>query len=95
MLKRTSTQKLDLNGYLSSVEESVLSVSAPTSIIHEITALQYALQEQHRYPIIRVERPVLASGQESEIPVVCNLTESRELTAAARGGSDHRTFAPA
>ncbi len=95
MLKRTSTQKLDLKGYLSAVDEFVLSVTAPTSIVHEITALQYALQERGRYPIIRVERPILASGQESEMSVVCNLTASRVLTASALGIPDHRSFAPA
>ncbi len=95
MLKRTLTNTLDLRSYLSEVEDSVLRVTAPTSTVHEVTAIQQALQERQQFPIVRIERPVLVSGKESTLPVICNLTASRELTANALGVPDHKLFARA
>ncbi|MDX2221915.1 MAG: UbiD family decarboxylase [Rhodospirillaceae bacterium] len=64
------------------------------STVHEITALQYALEKQGRRPIVVVDAPVLPDGRRSDIPVVCNLTASRALVAKALGINDHRTAAP-
>lgn len=74
-------------------EQAVFSVRAPISTTHAITALQYALQEKKRAPVIVIEKPVLPTGRGSALPVVCNLTASRRLTAAALGIDDHRAFA--
>lgn len=60
---------------------------------HEITALQYALEKTGRRPIVVVDQPVLPDGKVSAIPVVCNLTASRDLVARALGINDHRTSA--
>lgn len=62
--------------------------------MHEITALQYALEKRGRRPIVVVEKPVLATGRTSDMPVVCNLTASRALVARALGINDHRSAAP-
>jgi len=62
--------------------------------VHEITALQYALEKRGRRPIVVVEKPVLATGRTSDMPVVCNLTASRALVARALGINDHRSAAP-
>ncbi len=74
-------------------ESVVLRMAAPIATVHDITALQYALQEKKRYPIVFAEKPILSDGRESAFPVVCNLTASREVTAAALGVEDHRAFA--
>ena len=85
---------LDLRTYLATEKTSVFRPSQPVSTVHEITALQYALEKQGRRPIVVIEKPVLASGKTSDIPVVCNLTASRALVAKALGINDHRSAAP-
>ena len=81
-----------LRAFLDGVPGAVLRV--PTmSVLHDITALQYALEAQGRHPIVVVERPRLPDGSESSIPVVCNLTASRVLAARALGLDDHRQSA--
>jgi 2,5-furandicarboxylate decarboxylase 1 len=72
----------------------VFRPAQPVSTVHEITALQYALGKHGRHPIVVIEKPVLANGKVSDIPVVCNLTASRTLVAKALGINDHRTNAP-
>ena len=64
------------------------------SVVEEITALQHALHEQGAQPVVMIDHPIRADGNESEIPVVCNLTASRALVAAALGIGDHRMSAP-
>ena len=83
-----------LRAYLDSIPQSLLRVPA-MSVLHEITALQYALEAQGRRPVVLVERPRLPDGSDSALPVVCNLTASRVLTAAALGIADHRQAARA
>ena len=83
-----------LRAYLDSIPQSLLRVPA-MSVLHEITALQYALEAQGRRPVVLVQRPRLPDGSDSALPVVCNLTASRVLTAAALGIADHRQAARA
>jgi len=64
------------------------------STVHEITALQYALEKAGTRPIVVVEQPKLANGKTSDIAVVTNLTASRALVAKAIGINDHRSAAP-
>lgn len=73
---------------------SVFRPATPLSTVHEITALQYALEKHDRRPIIVVDKPLLANGQTGDMPVVCNLTASRALVAKALGIDDHRKAAP-
>lgn len=84
----------DLTGFLAEVEAevpgSVLRVTEPLSTRYEITALQYGLERAGRRPIVVVERPVLADGTISSIPVVTNLMASRVLAARVLGVADHR-----
>jgi UbiD family decarboxylase len=82
-----------LRAFLASVPEAVVRPREPLSVVHEITALQYALEERGVRPVVHVERPVLPDGRESPIGVVCNLTASRVLTARALDIDDHRTAA--
>ncbi len=66
----------------------------PLSVVHDITALQYALEKEDRRPIVVIDKPQLADGSVSDIPVVTNLTGSRTIVAKALGINDHRTAAP-
>ncbi len=79
--------------YLRSSSAVVQTVEAAVSVRHEMTALQHALDRRRQYPILLFRRPVLPDGAESAIPVVNNLTASRELVAAALGIGDHRNSA--
>lgn len=84
---------LDLRTFLAENEADVLRISEPLSVKHEITALQYVLWEQKRFPIVLVENPKFESGQISPCQAVTNLTASREVTAKAFGVSNHRNAA--
>lgn len=66
----------------------------PLSIVHDITALQYALEKAERRPIVVVQEPRRADGSISDIRVVTNLTGSRAVVARALGINDHQTAAP-
>ena len=83
----------DLRSFLSANAAAVCDVDEPLSTVHEITALQHVLEKQGRYPVILVRRPVYADGHEAVMPVVTNLTASRELTARALDIADHREAA--
>ena len=83
----------DLRSFLHSAADAVLRPAQALSVVREITALQHALDTVGRYPVICVERPLLADGRQCSIPVVCNLTASRELTARALGFPGHREAA--
>lgn len=82
-----------LQTYLESVEPSILRIEEPISTAHEITAMQHALGRDGRYPILLATAPVNADGAKSDMPVVTNISASRELTAAALGIPDHRQTA--
>ena len=84
---------LDLRSYLDSLPEAVYRPNRPISTVHEVTALQHALEERGLYPIIHVPAPTLPDGRTSEIGLVTNLGASRELAAAALGIADHRNAA--
>lgn len=79
--------------YLRSSAAVVQTVAQPVSVLHEMTALQHALDRRREYPILLFQRPVLRCGTDSALPVVNNLTASRELVAAALGIDDHRDSA--
>lgn len=90
-----SPSALDLRAFLASVGESVYRPAEPLSVVHEITALQHALERAGKRPIVHVAQPRLADGRASSMPVVCNLTASRAVTARALGLDDHRHAAQA
>ncbi len=77
-----------LRAFLESIPESVFHLDRQLSVIHEITALQYALEAAGHRPVVHVAKPVLPDGSPSDIGVICNLTASRELTARALGIAD-------
>jgi 2,5-furandicarboxylate decarboxylase 1 len=83
----------DLRTFLDANAASLLELSGPVSIRHELTALQHQLDGAGRFPVVVARRPRLMDGSESDIPVVTNLTASRRLTAAALGLDDHRKAA--
>ncbi len=68
-------------------------IDEPVDLKHGVTALQYALEAEGRYPPVLINRPRHDDGRISEIPVVTNLTASRKLIAGALGFPDHRNFA--
>lgn len=84
-----------LRAFLAAVPEAVFRPRESLSVVHEITALQYALEAAGRRPIVHVEHPRLPDGRTSEIGVVTNLTASRALTARALGIADHTQAARA
>ncbi|NQV79575.1 MAG: UbiD family decarboxylase [Alphaproteobacteria bacterium] len=83
----------DLRTFLSDEAAHVWRPEGPVSLAYEITALQQALDARQQYPVIEVRQPRGADGAINPIPVVCNLTASRELIARALGVQDHRDFA--
>ncbi|NJM52043.1 MAG: UbiD family decarboxylase [Blastocatellia bacterium] len=84
---------LDLRTFLAENEADILRISEPLNVKHEITALQYILWEEKRFPIISVENPKLENGQISSFQAVTNLTASREVTAKALNLTNYRTAA--
>src|SRR5688500_6084110 len=85
----------DLRQYLDGCGAAPWRVAAPLSVVQEITALQHLLSQAGRYPALLVERPRLADGATSSMPVVTNLFASRERVAALLGVEDHRRAAVA
>jgi UbiD family decarboxylase len=83
----------DLRSFLAEFEADVLRVEPPTRVRYEVTALQHRLSCAGRFPIVLVERPVLADGRRSPFRAVTNLTASRELVARVLGLSSHRAAA--
>lgn len=83
----------DLHQFLRAQREAVWDLSEPVELRHALTALQHELDGAHRYPILRAARVSNLAGEPSAIPVVTNLTASRELTARALGIPDHRETA--
>lgn len=84
---------LSLRAYLEANAAVVLELRDRVGSRHELTALQHALDESRRHPIVLARRVELRDGSESAIPVVTNLTASRRLAAAAFGLDDHRRSA--
>ncbi len=85
---------MDLRTFLEAEKASVFRPDDSLSLTHEITALQYALEKAGRRPILVVDKPTMADGGTSDIPVVTNLTASRAIVARSLGINDHQTAAP-
>ena len=83
----------DLHSFLAAHPAAIWSLAEPVSLQHDLTALQHALDVAGRYPIVVATQVKTLAGAASPIPVVTNLTASRELTAAALGIPDHRRTA--
>ena len=83
----------DLRSFLAEIDNAVFRPPDALSVVEEITAVQHALWERSAQPVVMVERPRLPDGSISDIPVVCNLTASREMCARAMGIDDHREAA--
>ena len=84
---------ISLNSYLDELGDQVCHVHEPVDLRHGVTALQYALEEAGRRPPVVIHQPRHADGRIDPIPVVTNLTASRQLVAQAMGMEDHRAFA--
>lgn len=83
----------DLHQFLRAQREAVWDIRESVDLRHGLTALQHALDGAHRYPILKAAHVRTLAGDPSEIPVITNLTASRELTARALGIPDHRETA--
>lgn len=81
---------MNLRDYLAACGPALWRVGAPLSVVQEITALQHLLSDAGRYPALLIERPRLAGGKLSAMPVVTNLFASRARVAALLGLDDHR-----
>ncbi len=84
---------LDLQSFLAQNEADLLRLREPIGVRHEITAVQYWLWQQHRFPIVLAEQPRLANGLICLHQAITNLTASRAITARALQLSDHRRAA--
>jgi UbiD family decarboxylase len=83
----------DLRVFLKDHASAVWAVPESVDPRHELTALQHLLDRQRRYPVLLARHIRNLNGAPSAIPVVLNLTASRELTARALGIPDHRQTA--
>ncbi len=79
----------DLRSWIDDTEE-VLRISEPLSVRHEITAVQHALEDGSRAPLL-FERPVLLDGRASTTPVLTNVTARRDLLTRVLGLPNRRT----
>lgn len=86
---------MNLREHLASRGTALWRIDTSLSVVQEITALQHALSEIGRYPALLVERPRLADGTASALPVVTNLFASRASVAQLLGLDDHRRAAAA
>lgn len=80
----------DLRSFLADHAASVWELTESVSVRHELTALQHELDRQGRFPVVLARQPRDGNLGFAGIPVVTNLTASRQLTAAALGIPDHR-----
>lgn len=80
----------DLRSFLADAADAVWQIDASVSLRHDLTALQHELDRQRRFPILHARNLKDIAGRPTSIPVVTNLTASRELTARALGIADHR-----
>jgi len=87
----------DLRYFLSWIEknfpDNFLRVTEPIMTEYEITALQYALANKGKHPVIYCEKPIKKDGSISDIPIVVNLTASREICCRLLGISDPKRAA--
>lgn len=83
----------DLRSFLADAADALWELPGPVALRHELTALQHALDERREFPILMARQLSTLDGRPSPIPVVTNLTASRELTARALGIPDHRDTA--
>jgi UbiD family decarboxylase len=83
----------DLRQFLSEHAGAVWDLPAAVDPRHDLTALQHRLDARGVFPILRATGVANLRGERSPIPVVTNLTASRELTARALGIPDHRSTA--
>ncbi|MBU6378146.1 MAG: UbiD family decarboxylase [Gammaproteobacteria bacterium] len=83
----------DLRSFLGEHSAAVWELTESADLRHELTALQHVLDLERRYPVVLARRVKNLRGEPSSIPVVLNLTASRELTARALGIPDHRQTA--
>jgi 2,5-furandicarboxylate decarboxylase 1 len=84
---------LDLRRFLSEHAASVWTLPEGLSNRHDLTALQHELDARGLYPVLLAAGIASLDGAACGIPVVSNLTASRELTARALGIGDHRQTA--
>ncbi|MAR79150.1 MAG: hypothetical protein CMM18_02850 [Rhodospirillaceae bacterium] len=83
----------NLRSFLKEEKDNILKLSDPIALNQEITALQQELDNKGEFPIIFVEKPKHSDGTINKIPVVCNLTASRDITSRSLGIDDHTEFA--
>ncbi|MCC6170993.1 MAG: UbiD family decarboxylase [Gammaproteobacteria bacterium] len=83
----------DLRTFLADAGPAVWDLSGRLSPRYELTALQHALDLRGEFPILLARDIARLDGAASTLPVVTNLTASRELTARALGIADHRDTA--
>lgn len=83
----------DLRSFLKLAGAAVWRIDQPVDPRYELTALQHTLDRAGRFPILLANRVASLAGEPSRIPVVTNLTASRDLTARALGIPDSRAAA--
>ncbi len=83
----------DLRSFLQLADASIWRLEQPVSLQYELTALQHELDRAGQFPVLLASKLNALDGAPSAIPVITNLTASRELTAKALGIPDSRSAA--
>ena len=82
----------DLRSWIDGTPE-VVRVPEPVSVRHEVTAVQHAIENLSRAPLL-FEQPILLEGRISPMPVLTNVTARRDLLTRVLGLPERRTAAP-
>ena len=82
----------DLRSWIDGTPE-VVRVPEPVSVRHEVTAVQHAIENLSRAPLL-FEQPILLDGRISPMPVLTNVTARRDLLTRVLGLPERRTAAP-
>jgi 2,5-furandicarboxylate decarboxylase 1 len=83
----------DLRTFLATIPGALAMLPPGIRARHEITALQHKLDAAGRYPVLFAAQACGLDGRTTQMPLVTNLTASRELMAQALGIADHRDTA--
>ena len=83
----------DLRTFLDDHASAVWCLNQSAQPRFDLTALQHELDRRGQFPIIVAAGVQAINGRASSMPVVTNLTASRELTAQALGIANHRDTA--
>ena len=81
----------DLRSWIAETPE-LIRIGEAVSVRHEITAVQHAIEDDSRAPLL-FQQPTLLNGRPSGVPVVTNVTARRDLLTRVLGLPERGTSA--